>query len=155
MLPYARCIVEQAMHLDTKALGRQSLWESASSPAMTTSMASAVGCGGPAQPCYLTSARSGIKHGARGAVYATPFTPWQLLKCECICLSECRSSNELQRCSLFVGTLNAGAVLKILIPRLRWELARVGGARVEWNLEWSCSCSSVCKATQIVRYVWT
>ena len=27
----------------------------------------------------------------------------------------------------------------------------MGGGRVEWNLECSCSCSSVCKATQIVR----
>ena len=42
-------------------------------------------------------------------MYAMPFTSWQLIKCACICLFECLSSNELRLCTRTLGVLAAEA----------------------------------------------
>ena len=64
------------------------------------------------------------------------FASWQQHKCACICLFDCLSSNELHRCTLFVGVLAAEAA-ENLNSRVRLGACRSVGLarRVELGMQ--------------------
>ena len=70
-LSNSRCVVSLVLWAENYC--------SKSSAGTITSIAFAVGCGGPAFPCYLTSAHLSIEQGAAGALWARLFPSWQLL----------------------------------------------------------------------------